>query len=141
LSFELIKPESSIAENLKILPADNVFFLSRVRLADGEPIAIENIYLPEKHFPGLDKYSFEDNSLYSVLKTYYKTEVILKQEKLNAVLVEGEYARILFSKAKGVGMQMRGVDFDTYMNPVSCFDSIYHGTKYTFDSTWQVVRK
>lgn len=133
LSFEIKKPEPFLAEKLRILPTDSVYFLSRVRMADLEPIAIENVYLSEKRFSGLHTYSFEENSLYDILKTYYMTEVLLKQEKLNAVFVEGTNAKILFSKDRGVGMRMRGLDFDTNMNPVAYADSIYHGTKYTFD--------
>lgn len=133
LSFEIKKPEEQIAEKLKILPADDVYYLSRVRMADLEPIAIENVYLPKKRFPGLQTYSLEENSLYDILKTNYKAEVLLKHEKLNAVIVEGENAKILFSKDNGVGMRMQGVDFDSNMNPIAYADSLYHGTKYTFD--------
>ncbi|HAF61693.1 MAG TPA: hypothetical protein DCK95_05155 [Anaerolineaceae bacterium] len=133
LTFETKRTEPLIAEKLKILPTENVYFLSRVRMADLEPIAIENVYLPEKRFPGLDVYSFEENSLYDVLKTYYKTEVLLKQEKINAIMVEGIYAKILFEKDKGVGMRMTGVDIDTNMSPIAYANSIYHGTKYIFD--------
>lgn len=133
LTFETKRTEPLIAEKLKILPTENVYFLSRVRMADLEPIAIENVYLPEKRFPGLDVYSFEENSLYDVLKIYYKTEVLLKQEKINAIMVEGIYAKILFEKDKGVGMRMTGVDIDTNMSPIAYANSIYHGTKYIFD--------
>jgi GntR family transcriptional regulator len=133
LSFVVKTPETFIAEKLKILPTENVYFLSRVRMADLEPIAIENVYLPEKRFPGLDTYSFEENSLYEILKTKYNAEVVLKQEKINAVTVEGTHAKILFGKDKGVGMRMNGIDFDANMNPVAYADSIYHGTKYIFD--------
>ncbi|BBB49080.1 GntR family transcriptional regulator [Pelolinea submarina] len=133
LSFEIQKPEKNIAEELKILPSDNVFYLSRVRMADLEPIAIENVFLPEKRFPGLDKYSLEENSLYDTLRTYYKTEIFLRHEKINAIVAEGTDANILFSKNKGVVMHTWGVDFDTNMNPIAYADSLYHGTKYTFD--------
>ena len=134
LSFELIKPEAWLAEELKILPSDNVFFLSRVRMADLEPIAIENVYLPEKRFPGLDQYSFEEISLYDTLRTQYKAEIFLRHEKMNAVVVKGENANILFSKDQGVVLHTWGLDFDSNMNPIAYADAIYHGTKYTFDA-------
>ena len=133
LSFETKKPDACIAEELRILPTDNVFLLSRVRMADLEPIAIENVYLPEKRFMGLDKYSFEENSLYDTLRTHYKAEIFLRHEKINAVVVDGTNANILFSKNHGVVMHTWGVDFDSNMNPIAYADSIYHGTKYTFD--------
>lgn len=133
ISFEVIISQPSVAERLKILPTEKVFYLSRVRMADLEPIAIENVYLPEKRFPGLETYSFEENSLYEILKTKYNAEVMLKQEKIHAVMVAGDDAKILFGKEKGVGMHMNGVDFDANMTPVAYADSIYHGTKYIFD--------
>ena len=75
LAFELKEPEAYIAEQLKSLPTEKVYFLYRVRLVDHEPIALEKAYLPENRFPGLPKYSFQENSLYGVLRRYYDAEI------------------------------------------------------------------
>lgn len=133
LDFKIIKPDHEIAEILNLLPTDNVYYLKRLRLVDQEPVAVEKAFLAEKRFPGLIDYSFEENSLYDVLKNTYETEAAFAQQKLNAIMVEGEVAKILFHKSKGVALHMRSVDFTKNMSPFIHADSLYHGTKYTFN--------
>lgn len=133
LNFELTKPDENIARMLKILPTDSIYILERIRMVDNEPIAIEKIHIPEKLCPGLMSYSFETNSLYEVLKNNYKIEAVYSQQKLNAVTIEGEQAKILFNKNKGVVLRMKNIVFDKNMCPIEYANSIYHGAKYTFN--------
>ena len=56
-----------IADALDLLPGEQVFYLHRVRFADGEPIAIEQSWLPSRLMPGL----FDDGppaSIYGELR-------------------------------------------------------------------------
>ena len=53
LSAEVVAATPDIADALDILPGERVFSLHRVRLADGEPMAIEQSWLPCQLVPGL----------------------------------------------------------------------------------------
>jgi len=52
LSAEVVAATPDIADALDILPGERVFSLHRVRLADGEPMAIEQSWLPCQLVPG-----------------------------------------------------------------------------------------
>jgi len=48
--------------------------IERVRLADGQPIAIQVAYLPSIAFPGLERFDFGRDSLYEVLRRHYEVQ-------------------------------------------------------------------
>src|SRR5512143_2788530 len=53
LEFKVIAAPSDIATALRLSLGTETIMLSRLRLADGDPLAIETAYVPEKMFPGL----------------------------------------------------------------------------------------
>lgn len=67
LAAEVVEATPDIADALDILPGEMTFYLHRVRFADGEPMAIEQSWLPCRLVPGL----FDDgvpDSVYGELR-------------------------------------------------------------------------
>ena len=67
LAAEILAATQDVADALDILPGERVFYLYRVRFADGEPMAIEQSWLPCQLVPGL----FDDvlpDSIYGELR-------------------------------------------------------------------------
>ena len=67
LAAEEVAATPDIADALDLLPGEQVFYLHRVRYADGEPMAIEQSWLPVRLVPGL----FDDDvpaSMYGELR-------------------------------------------------------------------------
>ena len=132
-SSKVLSMDDAIKTSLEVEPGEPLFCLKRIRMADLEPIAIERVWISLKRFPKLPDYDYSETSLYEVLRVEYGLEAGYSRQKLNAVMVEGEDAQILFGAKKGVAMRMRNVDYDKNLRPIAAADSIYHGTKYTFD--------
>jgi GntR family transcriptional regulator len=53
LTAEEVAASPDIADALELLPGEQVFHLHRVRYADGEPMAIEQTWVPSRLTPGL----------------------------------------------------------------------------------------
>lgn len=70
LAIELARPPAEVATALGLDPEAKAWRLDRVRLADGEPIALENGWHPEALLPGLDRHDL-GGSLYELLATEY----------------------------------------------------------------------
>lgn len=80
-----MKPETEMVEFLKI-PAgnlsatlgikaeDSIFKITRVRKADGIPVALETVYIPEEFVPNIEEKDFT-GSLYNILKDEYGMEI------------------------------------------------------------------
>jgi GntR family transcriptional regulator len=67
LAAEVVAATPDIADALDILPGERVFSLYRVRFADGEPMAIEQTWLPSQLVPGLFDSAVPD-SIYGELR-------------------------------------------------------------------------
>ena len=58
LSAELIEADELVAKKMKVAVGSTVFKLSRVRLADEIPVAIETSFTDYARFPGIDAYDY-----------------------------------------------------------------------------------
>src|SRR5579864_4847329 len=95
LSAEMHPADEETAEKLRINPGALIFRLQRLRLADGEPLAIE---LSQINFKGCERLledDLENNSLYRVLETKYGMPLMEADQELEAGLAGTEDAQIL----------------------------------------------
>jgi len=60
-----------LARRLQVSPEERVLRIRRLRLADGETMAIETLHVRESLVPGLTKRDLEDGSFYALLKERY----------------------------------------------------------------------
>jgi len=80
-----IKAGNYVGYKLGIDLSDEVFFLFRVRMADGEPINIEYCYLPYEFFPDVDTNDYKRTSLYAYMKSKGQDPITFKQ---NMILIK-----------------------------------------------------
>lgn len=80
-----MKPDEILAEKLHVAKDEEVFYLRRLRLADGNPMALEDTYIPLQRFPGLERIDFGKQSLYSAIRERYDVKVAYAQEVIEAI--------------------------------------------------------
>ncbi|MBM3128844.1 MAG: GntR family transcriptional regulator [Chloroflexi bacterium] len=56
-------PSARIATTLQLNPTDEIFIVMRLRLANGEPVALETLYVPAIKAPGLLEQSLEHTNV------------------------------------------------------------------------------
>jgi len=95
LQAEIIDADPFLSRRLQIQLGAEVIFLCRVRLMDGEPIAIERSYLPHKLCPGILKYDFSVSSLYEILSTVYDKRPDHAEQVIEAHLATHEVVNLL----------------------------------------------
>jgi len=89
-----------IANALRISEGDPIFKLTRVRLADDQPILYETTHLSIARFPGIDSsQEWSQGSLYEHLYVTYKALVTNLEQTLKPVLLTEEQAQHLRAKA------------------------------------------
>ena len=88
-----------VAEGLGLAPRTSVVALSRVRLADDEPIVSETSYLPAARFRGLEEVDFSEVSLYETLTTTYGVRPVRARETFVPVLLGPADADVLGGEA------------------------------------------
>lgn len=123
------------AKHLGLNEGDAVMRFSRLRLSDGEPLAIEHAVIPKSALPSPDVVG---DSLYQALRDYGKHP---KQgtQKLRASLASPIEAGLLTVKD---GSEVLRIERQTYLSDGSAVEytrSVYRGDKYVFVSELQDV--
>jgi GntR family transcriptional regulator len=94
LQTAIVPADGKLADGLGLMPGDPVYEITRVRLADGEPISLERSRFPCARFPGLLECPLGD-SLYRVLRERYESGPARAVERVEAVLAAPEEAAAL----------------------------------------------
>jgi GntR family transcriptional regulator len=111
LTQELIHVGEQIQKTLKVGPDDPVLHLARLRLADGQPVAIQTSYLPYRLVPGLDQEDMNNKSLFHVLREKYYLYPYWTEAEVEAVSASAEEAHLLGLKPKDPLLVVRGLTF------------------------------
>ena len=95
ISSEVLKAEKHKARKLQIDESDLILKLKRVYYADGVSINYTTTNLPLAIFPGLEKYDFNNTSLYSVIENDYGVKITHAKRTLEAILANEQTAKYL----------------------------------------------
>ena len=68
LSFEVIAAGAKLGQKLRVSPTAEVYAVRRLRLADGETMAIEFLNVPRALVPTLTRDALQGNSFYTLLQ-------------------------------------------------------------------------
>ena len=127
--------EMELARLLAIRPGAKVLRLHRLRLADGEPMAIETTHLPLGRFRGLRKYVTSGASLYQVLRERFDVEMGHAEETIETALAGPHEAELLGADVGMPVLLLSRHSFDTQQRPVEWVRSVYRGDRYKFVAT------
>ncbi len=102
-----IKPGDLKFEHLK-LPGrqKKVFYLKRIRCTNGEPLLVEETYIPYYLCEGIEHYDFSKTSLYYVLKERYSLDLFRAKETLEAIVIDKKVSDLLCCKSNVAGYKI-----------------------------------
>jgi GntR family transcriptional regulator, N-acetylglucosamine utilization regulator len=137
------RPEAAgeaVANALALETGAPTLYLERLRLADGEPMLLEQVHLPADRFPGLLASDLEHNSLYQILTERYGTRVVRAREAIEPVLLRGREARLLGQASGRPALLVEGVAFAADGVPVEFARSYVRGDRTRYYVERLVVR-
>lgn len=118
---------------LQISPGANVLSIRRLRLADGEPMALESLRLPADLVPGLQVDELQDHSLYAILRSVYGIELHNGTQTIEATVTDEEQARLLRVAPLSPALLVDRVTWTADERRVESVRSIYRGDRYRFE--------
>jgi GntR family transcriptional regulator len=121
--------EPAVAEALTIAQGAHVVHLERLRTADGDPLLLEQVYLPASRFPGLLAGDLEHGSLYELLHFRYGTRVVRAREALEPVAMSAREAQLLGVEPGKPALLIEGVAFDDTDRPVELARTFVRGDR------------
>ena len=129
---ELVKAPAEIGRLLGLAEDADAIIISRIRLADGEPLAVQNAWLPAELFPGLVGVdSLGKESLYAVLARQYSTFPHHANETLHASVSDPEESAALSIEDGDPIFRVRRVTSDASSRVIEIVESVIRGDRYS----------
>src|SRR5215469_8264928 len=130
LGAETVPASAEVASRLHIEIGSPVFYLRRLRCADGLPVAIEEVWLARGQFPGIDKIDFTSASLYRTLRERYGVRVSRADEIIEARSANRQQAELLELPRNASLLAMTRTLWSVDGKPVETAHSVYRGDRY-----------
>lgn len=124
--------ETRITSALGMSPGDEVLKVERVRLTDGDPVAIETLHLEARRFNGVAAMLGESQSLYELLRARYGIELSWAEETIEAVVAHDREASLLGIASGSPLLLLCRVSYDPIGRPVEFVRSLYRADRFRF---------
>lgn len=128
-----IEPASAeIALSLLIEDGAPVVSLRRLRLLDGQPVAISHDWMAHDQVPGLTEldWAIENRSLYADLQGSYGLDPQRGQTILSARMAEGDEAELLGLPGQAAVLTVEQIAYDRQNTPINLTFSTHHPQRY-----------
>ncbi len=130
LSVNVQPCDLKVAAQLGIDVGVQVISINRLRLADGEPMAVENVFIPFYLCPDLPQRDLS-GSLYQTLDEY-GLRIARAQQNITAGFSSRSVCELLKIKPTVPTLQIERVTYLENGQPLECVFSSYRSDRYTF---------
>jgi GntR family transcriptional regulator len=139
LKREVVDPDEQVRQSLGLAQSRRVNLLYRLRLADGEPMAIEMSYSSNDAFPDLFSHSWTiHTSLYTLLHTTYGIEFGYSHQKITSVLINETQCHLLQVPVNSPGLLVQETVFSSKDEAIEFTRILYRGDRYEYNLTLPV---
>lgn len=129
LKRRVIEADADTAEKLHLTEGDALFELTRLRLADGEPMGLQTALIPLALAPRIENDDLAA-SLYDVLESEYGLVPHTAVETHTAVLVEAREAKLLKVAVGSPALAAERVTYLADQRPFELVHSLMRGDRY-----------
>jgi GntR family transcriptional regulator len=130
LTFRSESASPSTAAQLGLGTGAKVIFLHRVRLTDGEPLAVERVYLPFSRFGALLGMDLSAYSLYTMLEQKFDCYPTVADETVEAVMLTASDADVLHVDHGSPALLARRITRDRDGMPIEAVETLYRADRY-----------
>jgi GntR family transcriptional regulator len=130
LEFRVVPAGARLGRILHVSPSEPVLAIKRLRLADGEPMAIELLHVREALLPGLTATDLEERSFYDLLVERYGIEIVGGSQTVEPTVTDEEESDVLGVPLHSPALLFERVTRAPTGEVVEFTVSIYRGDRY-----------
>lgn len=131
LSSKIIRPTEYIAEKLGIPLDEELAHLKRLRLADDEPMCLEESFFVHRYCEGILEYDFSKYSLREINANQFGLTLVRAKQMIRAINATKENAEILSIKKNAALLYFERVSFSQDNIPLEFLKAYYRADRYT----------
>ncbi|MFQ8695986.1 MAG: GntR family transcriptional regulator [Alitiscatomonas sp.] len=130
LENRLIAADKKVADRLGIEPGSNVVYLSRLRLADGEPVQVEKSSFPLKYAFLLEE-DLNDGSMFECLKEKAGAKVASSEKMIELCRATAEEAALMDVKKGDYLLFVKSTAYDENGEPMYAGIQLINGDRFS----------
>jgi GntR family transcriptional regulator len=130
LASSLVPAPEDIAERLEIGPQDELAYLKRLRLADGEPMSVEESHLVHRFCPGILGGDFASSSLRQALAERHGIQWSRAKQTIRAIAAPSDLAQTLSIEPEAPILYVERVSYSRENLPVEFLRIFYRADRY-----------
>jgi GntR family transcriptional regulator len=130
LELQVVPAGARLGRILHVSPAEPVIVAKRLRLADGEPMAIELLHVRQALLPGLSAVDLEEDSFYDLLAHRYGIEIVGGEQTVEPTVTDEEESETLGVPLHSPALLFERVTRSPEGDIVEFTVSIYRGDRY-----------
>jgi GntR family transcriptional regulator len=130
IDVTVTEAEPDVADSLDLHEGAPVTRVERVRYANGEPMAVETVYLDHHRFPGVGEQLSEAGSLYALLEERFGVVPVDGEETIETVLAPPAASRLLGTDSSFPMLLLTRSSRDAAGRPVEFVRSLYRGDRF-----------
>lgn len=130
ISAGVIPAPAEIAEKLHIDAGEELVRLERLRLADGEPMSIEESHLVHRCCPGVLKYDYAQIPLTEVLDRDYGIRPVRAKQVIRAISAPARLAQKLSISPQAALLYIERVSYSDQNIPIEFLRLYHRGDRY-----------
>ncbi|GAA4856948.1 GntR family transcriptional regulator [Kitasatospora terrestris] len=130
LEFSTVRAGARVGRKLNLSPAVEIVYIARLRLVDGEPMAIEYLHVPASLVGGLRAEEMESGDFYELLRDAHGVRVHEATQWMEPTVVSEKEARLLDVPVLSPALHVERLTTDRTGRPVEYVHSLYRGDRY-----------
>jgi GntR family transcriptional regulator len=125
--------EFEITDKLSIHPEEVVYYMERLRLADGQPVILEHRYVVQKFCPDVSERELA-GSLYALWMDKYRLDIVGADQTIRAVSIDAADAELLSVEDGAAGFMVISTGYLSGGVPLWWERTLFRGDAYEFQN-------
>jgi GntR family transcriptional regulator len=134
LEFRIASAGARLGRRLQVSPGDDLLSVTRRRIVDGEPMALEEIRLPAALVPGIAAEDFVSGSLYRRLRESYRIDATEAVQTTEPTVTDASESRLLGVPLYSPALLFERTTRDGGGRVIEFTRSVYRGDRYRITS-------
>jgi GntR family transcriptional regulator len=130
LDLRVVPAGARMGRILHVSPSEPVVSVKRLRLADGEPMAIELLHVRQSLVPGMTGADLEENSFYDLLASRYDLLIVGGSQTIEPTVTNEEESSVLGVPLHSPALLFERVTRSASGDIVEFTSSTYRGDRY-----------
>jgi DNA-binding GntR family transcriptional regulator len=131
LSTSLLPASLESAEKLEVEEGEELAHLERLRLANGEPMSLEESFLVHRYCPGVRQHDYAAQPLREILEREYGLRLVYAKQVIRAIPAPTRLANLLAVPAKSPLLFIERVSYSQGGLPIEFLRIYYRADRYS----------